>query len=1155
MNISDLIAQLQSLDIRLYVEDSRLRVNAPKGALSDDLREAIVSNKEEILAYLEKSGSALPTDLTSSRGGQIFRAKRGENIPLSFSQMRLWFLDQYDPGNIAYTIFATIELEGALDLAALEKCINEITSRHENLRTTFTTDANGKPSQIIHPPSWAKIPVYDLTHLPDDERENEGRQISKKFGQVPFNLEQGPLFRTSLIRLGENRYWLNFAMHHIISDGWSTGVLMGEFLPLYQAYANGQESPLNELPIQYADYALWQRHAMNPELLSAQLAYWKQKLHGRLPILEIPADHPREKALTTHGTYYRMVLPKNLRSKMFQETIRHGVTLYIFMEAVFNVLLYRYTGQEDLIVGTAHANRDRQEIEKMIGFFVNTIALRFDLSGNPSFSEILKQTRNIALEAFANHAVPFENLVETLNPERDPSHTPIFQVMFILQNSPIPENSLSDLKIRPLIFSNNTSKYDLSLYVWDNPQEGLICDFEYNTDLFESETIQRMADHYLTLVEAVCENPDEKISQLPILNESERRRVIEEWNSTQQVYPLDLTLPVLFESQAAKTPQAIAVRDEKSEITYDELNRRANQLAHHLRMHGAGQEVLVGICLNRSIEMLVSLLAIQKTGAAYLPLDPQFPADRLAYMLQDSGARLLITETSLQPLFPGSQARMICLDADSQVIWHQSDVPLTDGASPENLAYIIYTSGSTGQPKGVQITQRNLVNFLTSMQREPGITPDDVLLSVTTLSFDIAGLELYLPLISGARLVLTSSSTAADGSRLKEAFESSGATIMQATPATWRLLMAAGWKGSPGLKILCGGEAFPPDLAAGLIERSGSLWNMYGPTETTIWSTLSQITSAEDPITIGRPIANTRCYLLDSYQQPVPIGVPGELYIGGDGVARGYRNRPELTAERFFPDPFSLVPGDRLYRTGDQCRSLPDGRILYLGRLDNQVKLRGFRIELGEIEAVLAHHPAVDLAVVVIREDTPGDPRLVAYLTAPTTPPTTSELRGYLGDFLPEYMIPSLFITLAALPLTANGKIDLRSLPSPEMNRPNLASSFTAPRDETEHILAEIWQEVLKIEQVGIHDNFFELGGHSLLIVQVHRMVCLRFQTDLTIAQMFQFPTISLLAKYLTKSPDANADPNRQAVRQRAQLQKEALDRQKKPLKTEKDNQ
>ncbi len=1142
MNLNELIAHLQKLDIQITVDQGKLKINAPSGVLTPALQAELIRHKPALINLLTSASDFVRTDLPA-----IQPANLPGNLPLSFSQQRLFFLNQFNPNDVAYMVTFVIAMNGSLNLPVLEQSIAEIIRRHDSLRTNFVSTAGKEPYQVIRPFDAFTLPVINLSNEQDETIEDKARENIISTVRTPFRLAIDPLFRMKIYKLAENQHWLMVNMHHIVSDGWSATVFINELQLLYTAYLMGKASPLPDLAIQYTDYAVWQQNWLRPETMRSKLDYWKQKLKGSLPVLELPTDYPRPAFQTNKGANYRFSLPMVLLERLKQLAKRDQASLFMVMLAAYKVLLFRYSGQEDMIVGTPVANRAKVETEDLIGLFVNTLALRSDLSGNPTFDHLLAQIRGTALEAFSNQDVPFEMLVQEVQPERSTSHTPIFQVFFILQNIPFQSKSMPGVDFELVMIDNKTAKFDLTLEFYEEVDGSMMGGFEYDTELFKPATIELMAQHFLTLLESFCGNPQQTIGEAPLLAEAERRQILQDWNDTQANYPREMGIQQLFEAQVERTPDAIAVTFGDHSITFGELNHRANCLARHLKDLGAEAETLVGICLNRSIDMVVGLLGILKAGGAYIPLDPAFPVDRLRYMLEDSGARLLLTETALVELLPTQNIRKVCIDRDWAVIALCDGKDLASTVKPDQLAYVLYTSGSTGRPKGVQVTQRNVVNFLTSMQRQPGISAEDVLLSVTTLSFDISGLELYLPLITGARLVLVSSATAADGTQLWRAIEQSGTTIMQATPATWRLLLAAGWQGSQTLKILCGGEAFPADLAASLVERCGSLWNMYGPTETTIWSTASPIRSKNEIITIGRPIANTRTYVLNEQRQPVPVGVPGELYIGGDGVSRGYLNRPELTSEKFLADPFVEDPHARMYRTGDLVRYLPDGNILFLGRIDNQVKVRGFRIELGEIETVLARHPAVRQAVVIAREDTPGDKRLVAYLTAyPSAPaPTISDLRLFLKEHLPDYMIPAIFVTLAALPLTPNGKVDRKSLPAPETNRPELGNSFSPPRNEVERMLASIWQEKLRLEKVGIDDNFFELGGHSLLMVQIHNLICQQFNYNLTIAEMFQYPTIQSLAQRLQQQSQPEDEKVNQQVLERARMQKAALERQR----------
>jgi amino acid adenylation domain-containing protein len=1039
------------------------------------------------------------------------RSEAATNLPLSFAQEPLWFIDQLTPGSAAYNLPYPLRLRGQLNVAALEQSLQEIVQRHESLRTTFSA-VDGRPVQVIAPSLRLPLAVIDLRDLPESERQQRALERIDEETTRPFDLAQGPLLRAFLFRLAEQEHILLLLMHHIISDGWSVTIIIQELTALYTAFIAGQPSPLPELPIQYADYALWHREWLQ-ERMEDQLAYWKQQLAGAAAVLDLPTDHPRPAIQTFHGGTSSFRLPAALTGQLQALSKQEGSTLFMTLLAAFNVLLARYTGQEDIVVGTPIANRTRSEVQGLIGYLVNMLVLRSDLSGDPGFRELLRRVRKMALEAYAHQDLPFEKLVEALHPERSLSHSPLFQVIIANQNASMASVEAAGLTISSLEIELRMSKFDLTLYIWED-EDSLAGSIEYNTDLFEAATIERMAGHLQTLLQGIAANPDQPISQLPLLTEPERQQLLVAWNATQTAYPQELGVHQLFEAQVERTPEAIALVYEQEHLTYRELNQRANQLAHHLQKLGVGPDALVGLHMERSLEMVVGMLGILKAGGAYIPLDPAFPQERLTFMVTDAQVAALVTQEHLASRLPAPADNIVRLDADAALLKQQSADNLASRTNGAHLAYVIYTSGSTGKPKGVQIPHRALTNFLLSMREQPGLTADDRLLAITTLSFDIAGLELFLPLIVGARVIIASRETAVNGSALAALLTRSGATVMQATPATWRLLLAAGWQGSPQLKILCGGEAFPQDLAAQLLLRAGSVWNMYGPTETTIWSTLARLQSAEH-ISIGHPIANTEIYILDEHLHLAPIGVPGELYIGGDGLARGYLNRPELTEERFIPHPFKTEPGARIYRTGDLARYRPDGQIEHLGRVDFQVKIRGFRIELGEIEATLVQHPAVRQAVVLAREDTPGDKRLVAYIVPQQDQEIkASELRGFLREYLPDYMLPVAFTVLETFPQTPNGKIDRRALPAPEAGSA-AQENYVPPNTMVHYQLVHLWEELLEARPIGIRDNFFSLGGHSLLAARLVNGIEQIFGKKIPLATFFAGPTIEQLAEIL----------------------------------------
>ncbi|MBV9788620.1 MAG: amino acid adenylation domain-containing protein, partial [Chloroflexi bacterium] len=912
--------------------------------------------------------------LSEVKNQAITRRKPAPYHPLSFDQMRLWFLYQLAPHNTAYNITGAVRLTGPLNPDVLERAINEIIRRHEILRTTFA-NIDEQPVQIVAPQLTIKMTRVDLSHLSPEEQDIEMPRVATEYAQAPFDLVNGPLIRASLLRLADEDHILVSVMQHIVTDRWSYTLFEQELAILYHAFSNRLPSPLPELPIQFADFAIWQQQWMQSEKMQSELDFWKRQLADAPPIHPLPTDHQRPTVVSFQGGRHEIDLSPAAVAGVRALAKQSNTTIFITLLSLFKVLLARESDQTDIVVGTPIANRGRPELEKLIGFFLNTLIFRTNLAKNPTFREYLAQVREIASEAYARQDVPFERLVAELRPERDTSRNPLYQITFLFLDFEDPQElaDLPGVKVKTVDVDTEDARFDITLALWSDPQRiyGVL---EYNRDLFDPPTIAAYVEHFNLLVEQIVVNPDLRIFDIPCLTEAEERQLLVDWNATASDYPRDRLVPELITEQAARTPESVALVFEDRSLSYAELDARSNQLAHHLRALGVTRETRVGVYLHRSPELLVALLAIHKAGAAYVPLDPSYPAARLEFMLADAGIAVLVTQEVLAENLPHTGITL-CLDRDAVQIATQPTTPLSSTIQPEDLAYIIYTSGSTGQPKGVQIPHRALANFLHAMQREPGITTDDTLLAVTTIAFDIAGLELFLPLMVGARIVLVDRDTAIDGAQLAALLHTSGATIMQATPATWRLLLAANWHGTPGLRALCGGEALPLDLAQHLLPRVDQLWNLYGPTETTIWSAATRVQAEDERIALGPPIANTQLYVLDRHQRLAPVGVPGELYIGGDGVARGYNNRPDLTAERFVPDPFSQTPGARLYRTGDLVRYRYDGKLEFHGRVDTQIKLRGYRIELGEIEQALRQQPEVRDVAVMVRDD-----RLVAYV-------------------------------------------------------------------------------------------------------------------------------------------------------------------------------
>jgi amino acid adenylation domain-containing protein len=1108
MTTVELLSSLLKQNIQVSADNGQITVKGPEGALTAELRRQLMEQKEAILKFLnDAAGSVRHSEAT------LQRVSRDGRLPLSFAQQRLWFLDQYEPGSAVYNVAGALRLKGLVDVGALERSVNEIIRRHESLRTTFAM-VEGEPVQVICPSLSISVVMVDLTEQPESEREDRAQRLASEEARRPFDLARGPLLRASLIRLSEAEHVLVLTMHHIVSDGWSMGVLYRELSVLYRAFSQGQPSPLTELPIQYGDFAVWQREWLKGEVLQSQLAYWKKQLEGAPGVLNLPMDRGRPAVQSFRGARQSLLLSKELTQGLKGLSRKHGVTLFMTLLAAFQTLLYRYTGQEDIVVGSPIANRNRTEIEGLIGFFVNTLVLRSNFTGNPTFKELLGRVREMALGAYGHQDLPFEKLVEELKPERSLSHSPLFQVMFVLQNAPLRDRDLSGLALTRMTLDNSTAKFDLNLSM-NEQTSGLKGSLEYNTDLFDDATITRMLEHFHALLEKIVADPEQRVDALPLLGPAEKHRLLVEWNDTKREYPKDRCIHQLFEQQVEKTPAAIAVIFEEQQLTYKELNARSNQLAHYLKKQGVGPESLVGICVERSLEMIIGLLAIVKAGGGYVPLDPCFPTERLALMVKDAKIALILTQQSLLKGLAPLGANMLCLDRDwGQIAEENTDNP-DSGVIAENLAYVIYTSGSTGKPKGVEVPHHTVLNVLTHVREALGLTEQDRVPLVANICFDISVMELFLPLISGARLIVASSGVVVDGAAIEHILSKCGVTIMHATPATWRLLLQAGWNGVENLTILAGGEALESELANQLAARGSSVWNLYGPTETTIYSSAAayRSQSSNRKISIGRPVANTQIYIVDDHLQPTPVGVPGHLHIGGEGLARGYLNRSDLTAEKFIPDPFSEISGARLYRTGDLARYLSDGNIEFLGRIDHQVKLRGFRIELGEIEAVLAEHREVRQAVVLAREDVPGDKRLVAYIVlSHSEAASASELRAFLRAKLPEYMVPSAFVFLDAMPLTTNGKLDRKALAAPDQIKPELDQTFVASCTPVEQLLARIWAEVLKVEKVGSDANFFDLGGHSLKATQVISRVRQALQVDLPLRVLFEARTVAELA-------------------------------------------
>ncbi|NEP88101.1 MAG: amino acid adenylation domain-containing protein [Okeania sp. SIO2C2] len=1151
--------ELADRDVKLWVENERLRCNAPEGVLTSDIRIQLSDRKQEILTFLQQAN--LKRD---SKQNQIQPIERNGNpLPLSYAQQRLWFIEKMALSSNAYNMPLTLHLVGQLNHVALEKSINQIIARHETLRTTFS-EINGTPVQIIKPSFELQLPLQDLSKLAPSAQKTKLQQLLQQENELSFNLEVDHPIRAQLFQLGITEHILQITLHHIASDGWSLTVLPKELSAIYSAALAEKPSPLPELPIQYADYAVWQRDYLQGETLETQLSYWKQKL-GNLPQLQLPTDHPRPPIQTFNGEDISITIPVELTSKLRKLTQQQGVTLFMTLLAAFKVLLSRYSGQESIIVGTPIANRNRSEIEGSIGFFVNSLVMYTDLGGDCSFTEVLNRVKQTALEAYSHQDIPFEKLVEQLQPQRSLSQNPLFQVMFgVHQEETLkPSFSLPNLEVGWYEESGAemTVRMDLELHLWPVGEE--IKGFcAYNRDLFEPETISRMMSHYENLLSAVVETPEEPISQLPLMKEAELEQILVEWNRIKTDYPNDKCIHELFEAQVEKTPDAIAVVFEEQKLTYSELNSKANQLAHYLQTLGVQPDVPVGICLERSLEMVIGILGILKAGGAYVPIDPSYPQERITYTIADAAVPVLLTQ---EGLVEGLQDRsqIICLDRAWSEISQQSSANPDSGVQPYHLSYVIYTSGSTGEPKGVMIQHENVTHLFSSTESWYSFNSQDVWTLFHSFAFDFSVWEIWGALLYGGRLVVVPYWVSRSPDAFYELLCQEQVTILNQTPSAFKQLIyfeqSQEYASNLSLRlVIFGGEALDFHSLKPWFDKHGDtlpqLVNMYGITETTVHVTHYPINSENlqegTSSVIGRPIDNMQAYVLDKNRQLMPVGVAGELYISGAGLARGYLNRPELTQEKFIPHLFSQQQNARLYKTGDLARYLPDGNLEFLGRIDHQVKIRGYRIEIGEIEALLNSYPIVKETVVLVREDNPGDKRLVAYIVPQTKITSSSnpelsetqleswqdilnqdennplssqfrnqlilQLRQYLKERLPEYMVPSGLMVLSQMPLTPNGKIDRKALPVQDVAS-SVSMEYVAPETETQKLLAEIWAEVLGIEKVGIHDNFFEVGGHSLLATKVVSRVRNTFNLELSVTKLFTNPTIAQLAEVLVE--------------------------------------
>ena len=1144
-NIAESLNRLLQRGVQLWADAAtdQLRFRAPKGALAEEHRDWLAAHKAEVLAHLRSE----------------------TEFPLTFGQERLWFLDQLEPGSAFYNMPLSYRLRGPLNPEALEKSFNEVINRHAVLRTTFSMQQE-RPVQSISPSLFVPLSRVDLRHVPVGSREDKAEQLLEKGANEPFDLAAGPLIRTTLYQLDEQDYLLFLNLHHIVADGWSLrNVLHQELASLYDGFCRGETPALPPPPIQFADFARWQRQATSNDHLAEQVAYWRKQLDGYPSMLQLPTDHSRPMSQTFRGSMEYFTLPAPLGDRLRDLSRQQNVTLASTFQAAFNLLLHRYTGQDDILIGFPIASRSQPELEKVIGFITNTLVLRTDLSGNPSFSELLSNVHQTALEAYAHQDVPFAKLVEELQPDRYLNQTPFFQVMFGMSSS---SDSLALAGIETAsmcIHYSNTAKFDLSLLVAESGQEVRLR-LEYNLDLFERETIKRLIGHFLTLLEGIVANPDVPIWTLPMQSDGERQQ-LSAWNRTLVDFPRDKCIHELVETQAERTPGEIAVQftdesGQRSQLTYGELDCRANQLAHHLQKLGVGPDVLVGICLDRSMDMVVGLLATLKAGGASVALDPTHPQEHLRFMIEDARMAALITQESLRSMIPtGLDLSLVSMDTIWQDLADERTDKPSSTVSGENLIYAIYTSGSTGMPKGIGFPHQAFLNMLQWQQHHPILSNKMRTLQYSTFGFCVSFQEIFYTWLMGGTLVLLPDATRRDMNRLarllvEEEIEAlylpftalkhlaevygrdSGGNGAIPLPTTLRAVVTAG----EPLRLTDSIREWFTQL------KDCSLHNQYGASETHVVSafTVTGPTESWPAIApIGTPIANTQIHIVDRNNQPVPVGVPGELCVGGIALAKGYLNDPELTRQKFVPDPFAVANGDRtelnpgstpamtdpprLYKTGDLARYLSDGNIEHLGRIDQQAKIRGFRLELEAVEAVIRQFPSIRDTVVLVHENTEGVKRLVAYLVASGDDEHVgsssadqsvvySTLRRYLKTKLPDYMVPAIYLRLNSLPVNANGKLDQQALLSlVEQDRPELEMAFVEPRSDTEAALAEIWAEVLELERVGVYDNFFDLGGHSLLATQILSRMLATFDIELPLRVLFESPTVADLTVAMTQ--------------------------------------
>ena len=1070
-------------------------------------------------------------DVLGLAAEELKRVDRTEPMPLSFAQQRLWFLSKLEPESPLYNTRHVVMLSGRLDVDALQKTLDEVVRRHETLRTTFK-EVDGMPLQVIASHQPSTLTIADLTALDQGLQELEVKSLDVEEANRPFDLVEGPLFRATLLRLGSEKHVVMFTTHHIISDFWSMGVLVREVAEIYSAFVKGEPSPLPELEIQYADFAHWQRQWLQGETLEAELDFWKRQLADAPALLDLPTDRPRPAIPSFQTDTYHERLSPALTAALHNVARREGATIFMTMLAAFQTLLYFYTGQDEISVGTPIAGRNRGEVENLIGCFLNTLVLHTKLSGDPDFAEMLRRVREVTLDAYTHQDLPFERLVQEIQPKRDLNRTPLFQALMVFHNNLKTTVELPELTLTSMGIAKQWSSFDLTLWVTESTDE-LFVTLEYNTDLFDRATIGNMVERFRMLLESAAANPELRLSEMALLNESERHQILVEWNSTRRPYPSDSCFQQLFEAQAARTPDAVAVCCEGHSLTYRQLNGRSNHLARVLVSQGIGPDVVVALLAERGLDLMTAIIAVFKAGGAYLPLDTRAPANRLRQVITRSATPLVLASSSYMPTLVQALEELPAEERPSistieEMLGGTPDaeenLPLRN--SPQSLAYVIYTSGSTGVPKGAMIEQRGMVNHLYAKIDDLALTAQDKVAQTASQSFDISVWQMLAALVIGGQVEIVGDDVAHDAGQLLPRIEKERVTIIETVPSLLRAMLDdTSPSNLPALRwMVPTGEALSPDLCRRWLAAYPHVWlmNAYGPTECSddvSHHPIPHFTAAEElNIPIGRPVGNIRLYIVDKHLRALPVGVHGELCVGGIGVGRGYLGEPARTAEAFVPDPFSAEGGGRLYRTGDLACWRADGTVQFLGRIDHQVKIRGYRIEPAEIDLVLEQHENVAEALVIVREDIPGNKRLVAYVVAASqSTPGAGELRDYLKERLPEYMVPSAFVMLDQMPLTPNGKIDRRALPAPDTTRPEMTHRFVAPRNATEEALAGIVAKVLNLQQVGVEDDFFELGGHSLLATQVISRLREALNVELRLREIFEHPTIGELAQVISQ--------------------------------------